>query len=261
MRSNVSLRPRAAITCGRSFKEREKGQGKREKGRCCCSDISIRSGRWGQLETMPVREEGGRLHGPGIFDMKSWYRGCHARDACARGVDARRRCECRDAVDDGRGDWKRDVARADRGRGPQEPAVLVLEPSLPGGAVKTRRKGSASSSSRCTALPHTRGSIRARERAPFTSWRSRLLPSKRFRIRSAASRVNVGTISGGSRTNVVADRASRVDRRARADDGGCGAVDAAIRALRPAHPAVRLENQGGRRPAAARTDRACRPSI
>lgn len=57
--------------------------------------------------------------------------------------------------------------------------------------------------------------------------------------------MNAGTISGGSRPNVVADRASaRVDVRI-ATMADAARLDAAIRALRPAHPAVRLEIRGG----------------
>jgi glutamate carboxypeptidase len=57
--------------------------------------------------------------------------------------------------------------------------------------------------------------------------------------------VNVGTISGGSRPNVVADRAAaRVDVRVETM-ADAARLESAIRALKPAHPAVRLEITGG----------------
>ena len=47
----------------------------------------------------------------------------------------------RHALDHRRGSWQRDVASAIEDEARRSDAVLVLEPSLPGGAVKTARKG------------------------------------------------------------------------------------------------------------------------
>lgn len=167
-----------------------KGKGTREKREGQVLLLGHFDTVWpvGSLETMPVREEGGRLHGPGIFDMKS---------GIAISMLAMRALEEFDlaggasvvmlwTTDEEIGSGTSRALIEDEAR--RSRAVFVLEPSLPGGAVKTRRKGVGEYKFWCTALPHTRGSIRARERAPFTSWRGRFLPSKRFRIRTAASR-------------------------------------------------------------------------
>jgi glutamate carboxypeptidase len=67
--------------------------------------------------------------------------------------------------------------------------------------------------------------------------------------------VNVGTIEGGTRANVIAERASaevdvRVPRIADAER-----IDSAIRALRPEHPLTRLDIEGGiDRPPLERTE-------
>ncbi|HYP52233.1 MAG TPA: M20/M25/M40 family metallo-hydrolase, partial [Pyrinomonadaceae bacterium] len=95
----------------------------------------------GTIDARPWREEDGRIHGPGIFDMKA---------GCALAVEALRACErlslaparpvvllltCDEEVGSvsGRALVEEEARRAD--------AVLVLEPPAPGGRVKTARKG------------------------------------------------------------------------------------------------------------------------
>ena len=124
-------------------------------------------------------------------------------------------------------------------------AVLVLEPSLPGGAAKTRARASASSRSRSTASPRTRVWIPTRARARSTSSRIRSSPSRRCEAWSRGVTVNVGTIAGGSRTNVVADRArAGVDVRV-PDAGGRGGARGADGSAAAALAGTSVEVTGG----------------
>src|SRR5229473_1622044 len=94
----------------------------------------------GTLERMPLHRHGDRLHGPGTFDMKGGI-------AIALGaIDALRATGIPHApitmlwtTDEEIGSaTSREMIESEARR---SAAVLVLEPALPGGALKTARKG------------------------------------------------------------------------------------------------------------------------
>ena len=93
----------------------------------------------GQLDSMSLRTDAGRLYGPGVFDMKAGIAlGMLAlRALCQLGLQRKRRAVLLLTSDEEIGSTAsraRIEAEADRSR-----AVLVLEPALPGGGVKTSR--------------------------------------------------------------------------------------------------------------------------
>ena len=67
----------------------------------------------GQLERMPLVRSNGRLHGPGVFDMKAGIAIAHARRARAPRNRRAAVASRRDAVDDGRRSRQRDLAAGD----------------------------------------------------------------------------------------------------------------------------------------------------
>src|SRR5258706_2501027 len=95
----------------------------------------------GQLERMPLTRSNGRLHGPGVFDMKAGIAiGMLATRALLEAGDAlSRRIVMLWTTDEEVGSGTSRAAVEEEAR--RSDAVLVLEPSLPGGAVKTVRKG------------------------------------------------------------------------------------------------------------------------
>src|SRR5207244_468779 len=95
----------------------------------------------GQLERMPLTRSNGRLHGPGVFDMKGGIGiGMLAVRALLEGGAAvKHRIAMLWTTDEETGSGSSRAAIEDEAR--RSAAVLVLEPSLPGGALKTSRKG------------------------------------------------------------------------------------------------------------------------
>jgi glutamate carboxypeptidase len=134
-------------------------------------------------------------------------------------------------------------------------AVLVFEPALPGGALKTARKGvgefevvAHGISSHAGADPGA-GVSAVHELAGLVARLTALADPATGRS------VNVGVFEGGTRSNVVAETARilvdvRVSRMTDAAE-----VDRAVRGLVPSDPRVRLEVRGGiNRPPMERTD-------
>jgi len=200
----------------------------------------------GTLATMPFAIEGDRARGPGVYDMKGGLAQVVVALATLRGlglepvvtpvvlVNADEEVGSRES-----GRYVRRLARiADR--------ALVLEPSLGiEGRLKTERKGVA------------RYTVTVKGRAAHagldpTAGASAILELSHviqalFALNDPVQgvTVNVGTIDGGLRPNVVAPESRAVvDVRTRTT-AEAERVDAAIRALRPVTAGTTLSVEGG----------------
>ena len=209
----------------------------------------------GQIDRMPVRQDGGRLHGPGVFDMKAGIAlGMLAARALLRlGRAPRKRLAMLWTADEERGSASsREVVEAEARR---SDAVLVLEPSLPGGALKTGRKGGGVFELTVRGIAAHAGVDPAKGASAIHELAEQIVEVAALQDLDRGVSVNVGLVEGGSQPNVVAERASAVIdvRVATAEDAA--RTEAALRALRPRRSGTELDLDGGfQRPPLERTE-------
>jgi glutamate carboxypeptidase len=199
----------------------------------------------GQLARMPLRRADGRLYGPGVFDMKAGIglAALATRAMLDRGELRDFRITMLWTTDEEVGSTtsraliETEAVKSD--------AVLVFEPSLPGGALKTSRKGvgqfemTARGVSAHAGLDPGKGVSAIRELA------RQILAIEDLQDPANGVTLTVGVVSGGTRANVVpAEARATIDARAvtRAD---ADRVQRAMRALAPLTPGAQIEMKGG----------------
>jgi glutamate carboxypeptidase len=199
----------------------------------------------GQLERMPLKREAGKLYGPGVFDMKA---GIGLATLATRAlIDRGALDHCRIVML-----WTTDeevgstTSRAlIEAEATKSEAVLVFEPSLPGGALKTSRKGVgqfemiARGVSAHAGLDPGKGVNAIRELA------RQIIAIDDLQDPANGVSLTVGIVSGGTRANVIpAEARATIDARAntRAD---AERVQRIMRALKPRIQGAQIEVHGG----------------
>jgi glutamate carboxypeptidase len=199
----------------------------------------------GQLARMPIRREDGRLYGPGIFDMKAGIAlGMLAvRALHEAGADPRRRIVMLWTTDEEVGSRTSRVVIEEEAR--RSDAVFVLEPSLPGGAVKTSRKGCGEFEIVVHGVAAHAGIDPTKGASAIHELARQIAAVERLQDLSNGVSVNIGQISGGTRPNVVAEEARAVvDVRAPTMDAA-RRIEAAFAALTPSDLRISLAVAGG----------------
>jgi glutamate carboxypeptidase len=199
----------------------------------------------GMVAAMPVERRGGRLYGPGVYDMKGGLvQGVFALRALRElGLEPPAAPVVLVNSDEeiGSGDSARHIRRLAR----RVQRVYVLEPSLgPEGRLKTGRKGVG------------QFIVTVRGRAAHAGLEPELGASAVLELANVIQRlyaladpargvtINVGVVAGGLRGNVVAPEArAEVDARVLWEEDA-PALAAAIRGLAAATPGTRLEVTG-----------------
>jgi len=198
----------------------------------------------GTLAQMPFRVRGGRAFGPGILDMKSgiviglWA--IRALQALRISPSSPIHFFLNPDEEVSSVAFRREILAEAQGAR----AVLVLEPAAAGGAVKTARKGvgefkiTVHGRSAHAGVNPTAGVNAIMELI------RQLFAIQAMPLSRPGLTINVGRIEGGTRSNVVPERATAwIDVRIpRLQDGAF--IEKKIRGRRPYDPGTRLEIEG-----------------
>jgi glutamate carboxypeptidase len=197
----------------------------------------------GTLARRPLRVEGDRLHGPGAFDMKAGIVILiFALRLLRQSGDLPPVTVFLTPLEETGILPYQDRMEAEM---KASAAVLDFEPAWPGGAVKTSRKGSGSFTLRAFGRASHAGADLSKGANAILELARQVERLSGLTDLERGLSVNVGVIRGGISSNVVPDlAAAELDvRYTRAGDGE--ALVAAVSALEPSVPGVRLELEGG----------------
>lgn len=208
----------------------------------------------GTISKMPFRVARGRVWGPGVLDMKSgialmlqvieamlaWFGGKLPRPVIVFLVS-----------DEEVGSYSSRAITEKLAR--ESAAVLVLEPAH-GQAVKTSRKGVGAFELRVKGKASHSGLDFEKGQSAVLELAHQILQISKLTDLQAGTTLNVGTISGGTRVNVIAAEARaaidvRVARKQDAQE-----IKRRLHALKPLNPNCKIEIAGGmNRPPMERT--------
>jgi glutamate carboxypeptidase len=199
----------------------------------------------GTAERRPMTVQDGRALGPGAFDMKA---GLVIAEYALRAVRDLRLVLPRPIVllfnsdeEIGSGTSRAMIEEA----AARSEYVLVLEPAVPGGALKTARKGVGEFVLAVAGRASHSGAAHEEGESAVEELAQQIVRLHQMTNYDVGTTVNVGVIEGGTRPNVVAAYArARIDVRAWTREEA-ERIAKAIRGLQPVNPATTLTISGG----------------
>ncbi len=209
----------------------------------------------GTLAERPVAIRDGRLFGPGAFDMKGGIVIALWAIRVLRGLNImpKRRITLLLTSDEETGSkTSRPIVEMEA---LQHDAVLVLEPAQPpDAALKTWRKGVGMYQVRATGVSAHAGAAHDQGVNAIEELAHQVVAIQALTDYNAGTTVNVGVVSGGTRSNVVPESAwARVDVRVM-NEAEADRLDESLRSLQPHLKGARVEVTGGiNRPPMVRT--------
>jgi glutamate carboxypeptidase len=199
----------------------------------------------GTLATMPCHVADGRLHGPGVLDMKSGVAlmlyAIEALQAWHAGLP--RRVTVFLVSDEEVGSYS--SRRITEALASESAAVLVLEPAGPRGAVKTARKGVGEYILNVKGVAAHAGLDPGKGHSAIVELARQITAVSKMNDLRRGLSVNPGVIYGGTRTNVIAAQATaEIDVRIK-HAKQAAALDRKFRSLKPFDKHCRLSIKGG----------------
>lgn len=198
----------------------------------------------GQIERMPVVRAADKLHGPGVFDMKAGIATAMLAMRAMAATGARHpRVVMLWTTDEEIGSATSRGTIEDEAR--RSNAVLVLEPSLPGGGAKTSRKGCGDFEMVVRGVSAHAGIDPGKGASAVHELGHQIVALQALQDLARGVSVNVGVISGGTRTNVVAGEAhASIDVRVPTMEDA-ERVEKAVRGLTARTPGTSVGLTGG----------------
>src|SRR6478752_36101 len=193
---------------------------------------------------LPVRIEGDRLYGPGVYDMKggAWL-ALQAFKDVAKAGSAKRPMIFLFTPDEEIGSPTTRSVIEDIGR--QSAAVLVTEPAREGGRIVTARKGVGRFGVRLEGRPAHSGSRHADGRSAIREAAHQILAIEGMTDYARGITTSVALIGGGTAANVIPQHAwFSVDCRVTTLADGV-TMENRILSLKPHDPDVQLKITGG----------------
>jgi glutamate carboxypeptidase len=210
----------------------------------------------GTLALRPFRIDGDRAYGPGIFDMKAGITlATFAISALQEsGRKTNRPVTFLMTCDEETGShFSRPLIEEEARR---SYAALVLEPPVPGGTIKTARKGVGEFELIVRGRSAHAGNDIRKGISAINELANQILTINQLADFSRGTTLNVGVVRGGVLSNVVAAEArASIDMRYQVIEEG-RRIEKAMAALRPLLDGAQLEVKGGiNRPPLVRTEK------
>lgn len=199
----------------------------------------------GELARRPLRRKGNLLYGPGVFDMKAGLalamQAVRALAASCAGLPGRVTLLLTSDEETGSATSRTLIENEAR----RSAAVLVLEPPLPGGALKTMRKGCGEFVLRISGRPAHAGIEPEHGASAIHELARQILAIEALAEPARGLTLNVGVVRGGTRTNVVAAEAEAVIDVRVSSMADATRINESLHALTPQLRGTTIEVSGG----------------
>lgn len=161
----------------------------------------------GTLEKMPYRETDGKIFGPGVLDMKAGIAICLSALAELQNSGEMKRpvtLLCTSDEEIGSGTSREYIETLAK----ESALVLVFEPALPDGSLKTWRKGNGEFHVQVKGRAAHSGGDHQQGRNAIEEMAHQVIAIQKLTDYSKQTTLNVGVIQGGTVSNVVPDHAA-----------------------------------------------------
>jgi glutamate carboxypeptidase len=197
----------------------------------------------GTVQKTPYREEGDKIFGPGTSDMKASIVIALAgiEQAQANGLNRAVTLLCTSDEEIGSHTSRTLIESLAK----ESALVLVMEPALVDGSLKTWRKGTGGFRVKVQGCAAHAGGEHEKGRNAIEEMAHQIIAIQRLTNYSKQTTLNVGVIQGGTVSNVVPEECSiDVDVRIM-QPGEWERVEAALKHLKPVLEGTRIEVRGG----------------